>query len=112
MKWLRERREELDINQDELTARLQLEGVAVTRATLSHWEVGRHSPPMNDPEFRLALARSLKLSIREVLQRSGYEVIQTHTDAGERAADIVDELPPDGRELALDLLRTIEKRFA
>jgi transcriptional regulator with XRE-family HTH domain len=108
MNWLRQRREELKLNQDELTARLQVEGVAITRASVSNWENGKHSMPLNDPEFRVRLAKAVKLSEREILQLSGYDIGQFgHTDEGERAASIVDRLPAEKKELAIKLLEAM-----
>jgi transcriptional regulator with XRE-family HTH domain len=104
-KWLRERRKELNISQEELAARLQIEGVDFTAGTISHWENGRYNPPLEDPEFRHALAVSLRLSIRSLLSLAGYEVVeQSRTEAGERAAFIMDQLPPDKQNLALGIL--------
>lgn len=105
MNWLRQRREELNLNQEEMTARLQIEGVEVTRSTLSHWETGRYNMPMHEENFRRALVTALRLSEREILKRSGYDIGQRgHSDEAERAADIIDQLPSDRKELALRVL--------
>lgn len=108
MNWLKERRQVLEISQEELAARLQVMGIEVTNKIISHWENGRTPPPLKDAEFRHALASTLKLSVRDVLRLSGYEVGEvTHSEFGERAASIVDQLPPDKQVLAIRLLETL-----
>lgn len=104
MNWLRQRREELQLNQEELTAKLQTSGVDVTRSTLSHWETGRYQMPLGEPTFRNALASALRLSERDILKRSGFNVGQSRSEEAERAADIIDMLPEDRKTLALRLL--------
>lgn len=106
MNWLRKRREQIGIHSQEEFARLmQLEGANVARASVSHWELDRFKPPLNDPDFRKALAKVLKVSQPELLRIAGYEVtLGSHSEAAERAADIVDQLEPDKRELAVRLL--------
>lgn len=103
--WLKSRREMLKINQDELAARLQIAGFDVSRASVSHWENGRHTPPLHDSKFRRALADALRLDVRSMLNLAGYEVNNVdHTEAGERAAFIVDQLPPEKQDLAINIL--------
>lgn len=106
--WLKNRREAIDLRQDELAAKLQIEGFDVSRATISNWETGRHEPPMHDPEFRHALARSLRLNVRTMLKLAGYEVTeQPHSTTAELAADLIDRLPPEKQQLALRLIETL-----
>ncbi|MCK6581295.1 MAG: helix-turn-helix domain-containing protein [Anaerolineae bacterium] len=108
MNWLRQRREEVGIEtQDDLAALLQLEGYGVTRATVSHWENGRNQPPLKESVARISLARVLKLSEHELLRRAGYNVDSEFSEAGERAAHIVDSLAPDQQKLALRLLEQL-----
>lgn len=106
--WLKQRREQLHLSQDELASRLQVEGFDLTRATISHWEVGRYQPPLNDANFRRSLAKILRMSIKDVLVSAGYEINQDdRSQAAERAAYILDQLPPDKQHLALDILERI-----
>lgn len=108
MNWLKERRKELGLSQEELIARLQTEGLDINRSSLSNWETGRHSPPLANKEFRRILARVLKLSPYDVLRLSGFEIGNTgHTDEAERAAHIVDQLTPEKRDLAVRLLEEL-----
>lgn len=109
MNWLKQKREQVGINsQEELAARLQLEGINVTRAAISHWENGRNRPAFDDPDFTQALARVLRLTPPELLKLAGYQVARTnHTDAGERGAAIIDSLPPDRQNLAIKLLEQL-----
>lgn len=110
--WIRKRRIELDLNQEELAARLQVSGFSATRASISHWENGRHMPPLDDPNFRQSLAKALKLRESEMLERAGYQVVVSpQSEDARRAASIIDRLPEPARELALDYLQMLEKRF-
>lgn len=103
-----QRRKELDISQEELTARLQTEGILISRSTLSNWERGISTPPYEDQQFRLALAHALKLPIQTILKRAGYEVEKpVYTDAAERAAYIMEHLSRDKRDLALGILEKL-----
>lgn len=106
--WLSLKRKSLNLSQEELVARLQIEGVEVSRGMLSHWETGRNDMPLNDPVFVKALAHALRLTVLDVLIFSGYE-IQTspRTEEASRAANIVDQLPEDQRSLAIGLLEQL-----
>lgn len=106
--WIKRRREQLDINQEELATRLQLSGFAVTRASVSHWEVGRNQPPFDDAQFRQALANALKLSVPEMLHLAGYEVAEEDQSDDElRAVSIMKQLTPARRKLAVGILEQL-----
>lgn len=110
--WLRDRRKELDMQQAELVARLELAGFVVGRASISHWENGRYDPPLDNPKFRQAIAKALKLTESEMLERAGYQVVVSmQSEDARQAASIVDKLPEPARGLALDYLKMLEKRF-
>jgi transcriptional regulator with XRE-family HTH domain len=107
MHWIKQRREELGISQAELARRMETEGAPVSTAAVSHWEVERYNPPLEDDDFRKALGRALKLNEAELLTRAGYKVATQHTAEAERAAHIIDRLPPDKRELAIRILEAL-----
>lgn len=107
--WLRERRKQLDLNQADLAARLQVAGFNIDRASISHWEVGRHQPPLDNPDFRKALAQALKVSVPTLLKMAGYEVTGEFSEEAREAAEIVDQLRAKDRRLALDILRRMLK---
>lgn len=109
MNWLKQRREEIGIKtQEELARRLQLEGFSIGRASISHWENDRYHPPLEDPLFRKVLAVVLRLTEPELLRRAGYETVRTkRTAEAEIGADIIDQLPPEKRDLALRLLEQL-----
>jgi transcriptional regulator with XRE-family HTH domain len=110
--WLRKRRIELGLNQGEFAARLGTAGFSTVRASISNWENGRHDPPFDDPIFRQAMAKALRLSESEILEMAGYEVMPTvQSENARRAAAIIERLPEPARELALDYLQMLEKRF-
>lgn len=70
-KWIKERREQLGLNQEQLAARLQLHGLDVTRATVSHWETGRHHSPLDEVSALKALADALEVSLDVLLAEVG-----------------------------------------
>lgn len=108
MNWLRDRRKQVGIETvDDLAVQLQLAGYNIGRSAVSHWENERSKPPLKDIELRRALATVLKLSEPELLRMAGYEIIANHTEAGERAAHIVDELPPEKQDIILKMLEAL-----
>lgn len=107
MNWLKQRRNELRFTLDDLAAKLQLEGISISAGAISHWENNRHLPPLDDMDFRQALANSLKVDVSTLLKMAGYEVSQKHTDTGEKAAYLVDKLPPEKQKLALNILELL-----
>ncbi|MDX2159926.1 MAG: hypothetical protein SF162_01245 [bacterium] len=105
MNWLMQRCKDVGIEtQQELASKLQLAGFDYSRSAVSSWMTGARNPPLDDPEFRRVLARILRLTPKEILKLAGYEVEEDHSQAGERAAAIVDQLPPDKQELAISVL--------
>jgi len=108
MYWMKERREALSLNQEEFTVRLQLEGIDVSRPTVSSWETGRHRPPLDDVRFREALAKVLKLPESQILKMSGYKVgAIPHTEVAERIASIVDSLEDEKQEMVLKMVEAL-----
>lgn len=110
MSWLRIRRDELDISQEELAARLQVDGIEISRSGLSAWETGRNNPPLEDDHFRRALAHALRLSVNEMLVRAGYEMLINGKQSREAeiAAAIIERMSPDKREMAIKILEAME----
>jgi transcriptional regulator with XRE-family HTH domain len=103
--WLWKRREELNLSQEELAARLQIAGFNISRASLSNWENGKANPPLHDPIFRKALADALQVSRRNLLELAGYEVSgTTYSEPAERAADLIETLPPTDQEFVLNFI--------
>lgn len=95
----------MGLTQDELAARMQLDGINVSRAAIANWEQGRNVPRVENICLIQSIARALRLSVREVLALSGYEVsVPVHGEAAQRAAFIVSQLPPEKQELAIGIL--------
>jgi transcriptional regulator with XRE-family HTH domain len=107
--WIKQRRKELNISQEELSARLQIMGFDIARATVSHWEMGKHYPPIHDMDFAIALSKALEITTYDLLQRAGYITSEFGENAG-RAAAIIDALPPDQQDFALVMLEQLLKR--
>jgi transcriptional regulator with XRE-family HTH domain len=111
--WLKTRREELNLSQDDLAARLQLAGLAVSRAAISHWETGRDNAPIQNRKSIVALADALQLTPNELLMLAGVEPDAiTQSDAARYGALIIDRLPPNAQKTAVDQLRALERLFA
>ena len=109
MSWIKARRKELRITQDDLASRLQVMGVDISRATVSHWEMGRYQPSYDKPEVTRALARALNLSEPIVLKLAGFEVETKHSESAERIAKLIDDLPTEKRQLAIRLLEELAR---
>jgi transcriptional regulator with XRE-family HTH domain len=103
--WIKEQRENLGMSQDELAAQLQAAGLDVTRATVSHWETGRYSSPLDNARDIIILANVLKISVADLLKVAGYEVsTRSYGELARRAAFLVDQLSPEIQELAVEQL--------
>ena len=110
--FLKHRRDELGISQAELADRLSERGEEASAARVGHWETGRNKPPLDDPKFRLVIASTLEIDVNEMMMVLGYVVTdENRSQEARRAADIVDRLPDDARELALDYLDVLERRY-
>lgn len=108
--WLKQNRQKLGLSQEELTARLQVAGIDVSRGTVSHWENGRYKIPLENVEVRQALANIFNMDIKTLLKLAGYEVeSKPHSEEAERVAYLIDQLPPDKRNLAVRLVEELAK---
>lgn len=108
--WLTTLRKKGNLTQDGLATRLQLAGLKHGREAVSAWETGRAVPPLDNVEFRQALANILNMDIKTLLKLAGYEVeSKPHSDAAERAAWLIDQLPPDKQDLAVRLVEELAK---
>lgn len=109
-KWLAQRREEVGISQEEFASRLQLDGFNITRAAVANWEQGRNNPKTDNLLLMESIGKALRLSVRDILQLSGYEISESHSNAGQRAAYIVDRLKERDQKLALEILERFLER--
>lgn len=72
--WLRQRRESLDLSQEDIAVQLQTLGFEVSRSMVSHWENDRYHLPLNDVRFMKAIAQVFKISLADLLMALGYDV--------------------------------------
>lgn len=108
--WLKTLRENRGYTQEEFTAQLQLSGLDYSRSAVSSWESGRVSAPLNHVEVRQAIANILRIDIKTMLKLAGYEVeSKPHSEEAERVAYLIDQLPPDKRNLAVRLVEELAK---
>jgi transcriptional regulator with XRE-family HTH domain len=107
MNWLKQRRRELHLSQEELSIQLQLAGFDVSRATVSHWETGRNTIPLDNPNFVEALANSLNMGIMELLASAGYIKYSKFGEDATKAAALVDSMPASRRKMAVGILEQL-----
>lgn len=107
--WIKQRRKEIGITQEELARRLQLSGQDVSRATVSHWEIDHAPVPMKAPEFVTSLSRALELPLIDMLYRAGYIESKDLSEEANRAAAIVEAMTPDRKRTALAVLEQLSK---
>lgn len=107
MDWLKKRRRELYLNQDDLSARLQLAGFDISRQTVSHWETDRRSVPLDNPQFVEALANALELNVMELLVIAGYIKNSKFGEDATKAAALVDSMPANRRKMAVGILEQL-----
>jgi transcriptional regulator with XRE-family HTH domain len=111
--FLRKRRAELKISQADLADLLSSMGQETSSARIGHWETARNKPPLEDENFRHALAAALKMDVNELMSELGFVITdENRSREARRAADIIDRLPSEIRETALELLTVLEKRYS
>lgn len=111
--FLRRKRKELNLTQAQIAEELSRRGHETSAARVGHWETKRNKPPLEIPIFREALASVLQMDVNDMMAELGFVVMETDRSPEARlAASIVDHLPPDARQLAIDYLQVLEKRFA
>lgn len=104
IEWLKRQRERINISQSDLVRALRDAGFEVSQSSVSHWETGKFNLPLEDVRFRRALANALQMTIPELLTMAGYEINPSYSAQAMRGADIIDQLPPERRELAVSVL--------
>lgn len=109
MEWLKKRRKQLGLSQEELANRLQLAGYGASRSSVGQWETGHARPQLDNPELVKALSLAVELDINTVLRLSGYNVVTNHSSTAERIATLVDQLPEEKQQLALALVEQLVK---
>lgn len=108
--WIKNRREVVGISQEELAARLQRNGFDISRATVGHWEQDKYLPPLGNPQFCKVMADILLVSVKDLLAMAGYDLDEKqHSIEAERVAYLVDQLPPEKRNLAVRLVEELAK---
>lgn len=99
--WIKHRREEIGLTQEELASKLN-----VSRAAVSHWESGRNAPQMDDSAFVQTLADALKLDANSILKLAGFEVDSEHSEYAVKVAAIIDKLPESKQRQILHIVQT------
>jgi transcriptional regulator with XRE-family HTH domain len=110
--FLRYHRKRLDLTQADVAESLTRFGYSISSPMIGHWETGRNKPPINEEKFRLALALTLSMDITQILSEIGFAIDESQrSDAAQQAALIVDYLPVSAKQLAIDYLEVLKKRF-
>jgi transcriptional regulator with XRE-family HTH domain len=107
---LRKRREMLSMDAAELARNLSRRGFPTTAADILLWERGRNTPPLDQRNFREALAECLQVRV-DTLERivRPSQLQNDYSDIALQAAHMVDSLPERYRELAVGLLETLTR---
>lgn len=110
--FLKARRTALKMSQAQIADELSARGQETSSARVGHWETGRNNPPLENPHFREALASVLQLDVNNLMTELGFIVVDSKRSKDALlAAQIIDHLPPLARELAIDFLTLLEKKF-
>lgn len=111
--YLRLRMAQLKLSQSGLATRLTLRGHSITKGGVGHWLTERTEMPLRDEQFRIILAGVLEIDVNQMMKEMGYVVTDDERSQNARlAADIVDQLPSDVQELAIDYLKVLERRYS
>jgi len=106
--FLKKRRKELGLTQQDLTDRLASYGYEGTHSRVGHWEKGRNLPPIGDPKFREVLALALEISVNNMLIQMGYEVTDDdRSGPALTAANLVERMTPEMQRLAIEQLKAL-----
>lgn len=106
--FIKKRRDELDLSLADLARIMTLNGYAVERQTIGHWERGRNNAPVANSRFRQALAVALHIDENEILDKVGFGLSEDdRSPEALRAASLIDQMSPEQRHLALRLLETM-----
>lgn len=111
--FLQQRRALRELTLRELSLRMGRYGYPISSAAIYKWETAASNPPYYEPGFLMAMAASLEVSREDLIVGMG---LVERSDPrlssyAKRGADIVERLSPEGRALAIDLLRVLERHF-
>lgn len=108
--FLREHKERLGYSLSEMETQFNLQGYATTKSSIASWMVGTRKPPIKDAKFLEVLANIYKMSVPELLAGMGLMAEEYHGRSPEalRAADLIDQMPPEQRQMALKVLEAMK----
>ena len=106
--YIRDKRTEHGMSLADLAEKLSAIGYRVTKGAVGHWESGRNDPPIEDETFIRALAIALHIDSQTLWQHIATEYTADDLSPNaRRAADIVQLMPDEKQELALNLLEAM-----
>ena len=109
--FLIQRMQQLEMSLQDLATLLTLKGFDTSKATVGHWRTERSKPPLDDPQFRLALAHALEMDVNAMMEALGYIVHHDQlSPIAKRVAEVVDTLPVSDQPLALKLIEQLRSR--
>lgn len=102
---------QIHMTQRELADQLSDAGYEMNPSRVAHWKSGRNRPPIDDPTFARVLAQILKMSVTDMFRALGYDVGKSQlSEDAIQAADIVEQLKPELRQIALALLKSLQEQ--
>lgn len=110
--FIKEQLEANEMSYADLAKALELQGYSVERQTIGHWATGKRKPPIGKDEFRRALAAALGISAEEMMVKLGW-TLPNHERSPQAllAADMIDQLPEEVRDMAVELIDVLAKRY-
>lgn len=106
--YIREKRQDMGMSLADLSTKLSLYGYEVSKAAIGHWESGRNFPPIEDESFVKALSVALKIDTQTLWQHTVAEYsVEDLSPEARRAAEIVELMTDEKREMAINLLEAM-----
>lgn len=114
MDWIKEARKRSSLTQEDVARLLTLEGFPYTAGAISHWETGKFHPPFEDRDFVTALAKTLRMSVRDILIHAGYSIKSPNArkETVERLLNAFNQLPPEHQDFAVDWIEALASKEA
>ena len=110
--YIQKKLEALDMSLSQFANALTLRGHDISKGGVYNWVIGKAKPPVHDKDFRYKLASVLEVDVDDMLTDLGY--VSSPSDKSpnaRRASDIIDHLPAEVQEDALEYLLMLEKRY-
>ena len=105
-----DRRTQLGLSLADVARDMTLNGYEITKSGVGGWETGIRQPKLSQKECRRALAKTLRMDENQLMNAIGF-TIQDDGRSQEAllAASLIDQMPPEKRGVAIQLLEVMVK---